>query len=315
MHLISDIQNISNHFAQGCCLTIGNFDGVHFGHKKLLEQTRAHAARLKVPATVLTFWPHPLQVLAGSHAPALITTREQRASLLGNYGIDICLDLTFNREFSAQSAEEFIKNILVPIKTAELIIGYDFSLGKLRQGTAEILGQLGLKYGFSVEQISPVIINDAIVSSTRIRTLIRKGHVWEAYELLGHFFSIQGIVTKGHGRGQGLGFPTANIEAKGSLLPLLGVYASLVQVKEQLFHAVTNIGYNPTFNNESISIESFLLDADVNLYGENIKLSFVQFLREEQRFDNICDLKKQITLDIQLARQILGATIKNPCAI
>jgi len=305
MYIISDIQNIKDYFAQGCCLTIGNFDGVHLGHKKLLEKTCRHATAKKIPSTVLTFWPHPLQVLAGSHAPPLITTREQRLGLLKSFGIDICLDLTFNREFAAQSPEEFIKNILVPIKTSELIIGYDFSIGKLRQGTAEILAQLGEKYGFSVEQIPPVIINGAIVSSTRIRNLIRTGNVWEAYKLLDHFFTIQGMVTKGHGRGHGLGFPTANIYAEDILLPHLGVYASLVQVKEQIFPAVTNVGYNPTFNNDSISIESFLLDADVNLYGENIEVSFVQFLRDEKRFSDIDALKKQIALDIQLTKQIL----------
>lgn len=307
MYTISNTQYIVGCFDKGCCLTIGNFDGVHFGHKKLLEKTCTQASLHGKPAAVLTFWPHPLQVLAGSHAPPLITTREKRTSLLASFGIDVCLDLPFDREFAAQSPEEFIKNILVPIGTSELIIGYDFSLGKLRQGTAEILSVLGQKYGFSVDQIPPVIINGAIVSSTRIRNLIRNGQVWEAYELLGHFFSVQGLVIKGHGRGHGLGFPTANISPNACLLPHLGVYATWVRANGQMYHAVTNIGYNPTFNNESISIESFLLEVDVNLYGEDIEVNFVQFLRNEQRFDSIDALKDQIALDIQLANQILNS--------
>lgn len=297
--------------AQGSCVTIGNFDGVHMGHRALIQRTCQKALHKNMPGVVLTFWPHPLRVLAGKHAPPLLTSRAQRARLLDKLGLDICLELPFDRDLAALSPEHFVQQVLLPLHTRHLVVGYDFSLGKGRVGTVEVLEELGQRYDFDVEQLAPVILQDAVVSSTRIRDLLRQGEVWEARTLLGRCHSISGTVQHGHGRGEGLGFPTANLspaslEDPDLLLPRRGVYATWVSVQGVPYPAVTNVGINPTFDGDKVCVESFLLDTKVDLYDQEIKVSFVLRLRAEIRFPDVATLVARIHQDVALARQVLS---------
>lgn len=306
MFTLSSVRDLPALCAQGTCVTIGNFDGVHMGHRALIQRTCQKALHTGLPCTVLTFWPHPLRVLAGKHAPPLLTSRVQRTRLLEHLGVQVCLELPFDRPLAALTPEEFVQQVLAPLQTRQLVVGYDFSLGKGRVGTAEVLNHLGQHYGFEVEQLAPVILQDAVVSSTRIRDLIRQGEVWEARTLLGRFHSISGTVLHGHGRGEGLGFPTANLSASDVLLPRPGVYATWVNVQGVPHAAVTNVGYNPTFDGDKISVESFLLDTRIDLYGQEIKVSFVLHLRDEIRFPDVASLCARIEQDVALARQVLN---------
>lgn len=306
MFSLSSVGDIPPLCARGTCVTIGNFDGVHMGHRALIQRTCQKALHTNLPCTVLTFWPHPLRVLAGKHAPPLLTSRARRRLLLERMGVQVCLELPFDRPLAALTPEEFVQQTLVPLRTRQLVVGYDFTLGKGRAGTAEVLAALGRTHGFEVEQLAPVILQDAVVSSTRIRDLIRQGEVWEAHNLLGRFHSIDGTVMHGHGRGEGLGFPTANLPASDVLLPRLGVYATWVNVQGIPHAAVTNVGFNPTFDGDNISVESFLLDTTVDLYGQDIKVSFVLRLRDEIRFPNAEALCARIHHDVALARQVLS---------
>lgn len=293
--------------AHDVCATIGNFDGVHIGHRVLIARTRYMAARRNMLNMVVTFWPHPLSVLAGRHTPPQLTTREQRRLLLERLGVNILLELPFTRELAACTPETFLRELLMPMGLAELVIGYDFSLGKGRAGNYDVLKALGERLGFGVEQVPPVIVNGAVVSSTRVRDLLQKGDVWELRPLLGRFHFLSGAIIHGYGRGEGLGFPTANLEVPDVLLPRRGVYAAWADCGDAIRPAVTNIGVNPTFGNDRVSVESFLPDTDINLYNRQINLHFVQRLRDEQRFASVEELKARIARDVDLARRILAS--------
>ena len=261
-----------------------------------------------VPSVVVTFCPHPLQVLAGSHAPALITDYEKKLDLLEAIGVDLVLMLEFTRDFAALDPEEFVKTILCDkLNMKELVVGYDYAFGKGRKGNFELLSMLGEKYGYSIERLEPVIINDAIVSSTRIRDLIKAGNVWDVYPLMDRFYVIRGTVIHGMDRGgKLLGFPTANMRVRDDLHPKPGVYATWAELDGTAYKAVTNIGYNPTFGNDEISVETFILDFDQDIYGWELRLNFVARMRDEKKFSGLDELIAQITSDVSLARQLLS---------
>ena len=290
----------------GCFVTIGNFDGLHMGHRHLLARTRQKAEECRMPCVVVSFWPHPLRVLAAAHAPPLLISREQRLGLFRHQGMDLCLELPFTPALAALTPEEFVREALVPLNAKELVVGYDFSLGKKRAGNAAVLAALGKKYGFALEQLDPVIVGDAVVSSTRVRDLLRSGRVWEARVLLGRFHSIAGPVLHGRAVGAGLGFPTANLAVPVNILPKDGVYACRMRTEEAVWPAVTNVGVKPTFGALERTVESFLLDADCDLYGKNVELAFVQRLRDEQRFNSPEELRLRIAQDVELARAVLA---------
>jgi riboflavin kinase/FMN adenylyltransferase len=256
---------------------------------------------------VISFWPHPLRVLAEAHAPPLLISREQRLSLFRNQGVDLCLELPFTPALAALSPEEFTRGTLVPLNARELVVGYDFSLGRKRTGNAAVLAALGGEYGFALEQLDPVMAGDAVVSSTRVRDLLHAGRVWEARALLGRFHSIVGEVVHGRAVGAGLGFPTANLAAPENILPKDGVYACRMQVEDAVWPAVTNVGGKPTFGTHDRIVESFLLDADLDLYGKQVELAFVRRLRDEQRFNGPEELRLRIAQDVELARAVLAA--------
>jgi riboflavin kinase/FMN adenylyltransferase len=292
----------------GACVTIGNFDGVHIGHQRLIARVRDRGASLGLPSVVITFEPHPLRFFTGRKTPPFITLHPHRVELIRSLGIDHLLCLEFNQELASMSPEDFVRRILVEgLHTRELIIGYDYAFGKGRKGNYSLLTALGQEWGFAVEQMEPVMVDQAIVSSTRIRDLVEAGDVWGARTLLGRFYRVSGQVVHGQNRGgRLLGFPTANVHLVDELFPKTGVYCCWADLDGHIHQAVANIGYNPTFGNEVLSVEVHILDLQADLYGRELKVHFVQRLRGERKFSGLDELKAQIAKDIALGRTILA---------
>ncbi|WP_243439267.1 bifunctional riboflavin kinase/FAD synthetase [Fundidesulfovibrio soli] len=293
----------------GCCLTIGNFDGVHVAHQKLLARTRERAKALNVVSLALTFEPHPRSVLLGKNDPPRLTTPEVKLELIAATGIEACMVLAFTRAFAALEPQDFVRDCLVrELGMRELIIGHDWAFGKGRKGDYNTLSALGRELGFAVERLGPVLVDDAVVSSTRIRDMLGAGDVWDAKPLLGRFHKVRGEVIHGADRGgKLLGFPTANVNAQGQLLPMGGVYAVWVTRGEDVWAGVANLGTNPTFGGGALSVEAHIFDYAGDLYGKEVDLHFVQRLRAEKKFSGIDELKARIAEDVRLAKRILAA--------
>lgn len=290
-------------------ITIGNFDGVHLGHQALVQRTLELCAARGLESVLVTFWPHPRSVLGGELTHTPLSTRAERFAQMERLGVRNILELEFTRELASLEPESFVRDFLLPLAPRELIVGHDFTLGKGRSGHPELLQSLGLKYGFGVEQVVAVLSDGKPISSSRLRLLLSGGEVAQARNLLGRPYAISGLVKHGQGRGKGLGFPTANLDGATTLLPANGVYATRVRLAERLFDAVTNIGHKPTFGGERLTVESFLLDAEGDFYGQELRLEFLGRLRGEQRFASAAALSRQINADVALARQLLA---KNP---
>lgn len=307
MHCVSRPEQIGG-LENGSCVTIGNFDGVHVGHQRLLGRVRDRALQLGLPSVVITFEPHPLRFFTGRKTPPFITLPEQKTELITQLGIDHLLCLEFNAALAAMPPEEFVRRILVEgLHVRELIIGYDYAFGKGRSGNYALLGRLGQELGFEVEQLEPVLMDQTIVSSTRIRDLVEAGDVWAARPLLGRFYRVSGTVVHGQNRGgRLLGFPTANMHLNDELFPKTGVYCCWAEVDGDVHPAVANIGYNPTFGNEVLSVEVHILDLHADLYGKPMHVHFVQRLRGEKKFSGLDELKAQIAKDVALGRIVLS---------
>jgi len=295
----------------GACITIGNFDGVHIGHQQLIARTREKARARGLESVVLTFEPHPERVLVGPDTPPFITLLEQKLELIGALGAEVTVVMEFTRQLAALSPEQFVRLYLVEcLNCRELVIGYDYAFGKGRKGNYEVLRALGGQYGFGVERLGPVMLDGAVVSSTRIRDLVQAGKVWEAMPLLGRFYIVKGEVVHGRNRGgRLLGFPTANLKLVDELFPATGVYAVWAEVAGQIHPAVANIGYNPTFGNTALSVEVHILDFSGDLTGQTLRIHFVQRLRSEQKFSGLDELRARIGQDIQIGRQILSSSL------
>ena len=295
-------------------LTIGNFDGIHLGHRAIMETIIERARLLDGEAVVLTFDPHPRKVLQPDRAPSLLATREQKLEALEAIGIDVVILQPFDLEFAKTSPEDFVRNIVFAgIGPAEVFVGYDFHFGRDREGSMAALSEIGARLGFSVTIIPEIRINDRDVNSTRIRSLLAEGEVEEAANLLGRPFSVRSIVLEGDRRGRTLGFPTANLAPENEILPAVGVYAGEVRVfrdgsaADDRYSAVINVGQRPTFYKEGrLLAEAHLLDFDGDLYGLPVELSFRHRLRQEQKFPGPEELKVQIAADIECARRKLG---------
>jgi riboflavin kinase / FMN adenylyltransferase len=293
---------------EGACVTIGNFDGVHLGHQKLMRRVRDKARMRKLKSVVVTFDPHPLRVILGRKTPPFITMTDQKLELISAQGIDFTLCLRFTLDMAALEPEEFVRTYLVEgLNTKELLVGYDYAFGKNRKGNFEVLRSLGEVYGYNAEQMEPVLVEGAVVSSTRIRDMIQAGTVWEVHPLLGRFYRISGTVIHGRNRGgKLLGFPTANIQLTDELFPKPGVYAVWTEAGGHIHPAVANIGFNPTFENKALSVEVHILDFKKDIYGQTINVHFVQRLRDEKKFGSLEDLIGQIRKDIDVGRTILS---------
>jgi riboflavin kinase/FMN adenylyltransferase len=288
-------------------VTLGNFDGIHLGHQKIFERVKTETSRMGGESVVITFEPHPLKVLSPESCLTLLTPFRRKILLIEQSGMDVLLCIEFTKTFSEMSPSDFVKNILVEkVGAQKVIVGFNYHFGKNKKGNPQILKQIGSLFNLQVEIIDSLIIEETMVSSSKIRELIKNGQVEKASKLLGRHYSILGKVIEGAKRGHLLGFPTANLEISEELTPLPGVYAVEVLWKRQSFKGVANVGWNPTFQTEGegkISSEVYILDFNENIYGEEIQIDFVRRIRDEARFDSIAQLITQIQKDIEWAQE------------
>ena len=299
----SELQQITTPLPNAV-LTIGNFDGIHLGHRNLFERVQERARSRKGTSVVVTFNPHPVRVLKPSKAPRQIVSDDFKVELIFGYGIEVVVSIPFTKEFSQTPAETFVRDILVKrIGMKEIVVGYDYSFGKKREGNIHLLKKMGEELDFRVYVHPPVTIGSHLVSSTRIRELISSGAMEEAKLLLGRPFSLSGTVIAGKGIGRSLlGFPTANLNPKENLIPQRGVYVVRAETPFGTYFGVTNVGFNPTFAGKHIVIESYLFDFDENLYNKPIKIFFLKRIRGERAFPGPEALKSQIEKDIEQAK-------------
>lgn len=290
-------------------MTLGNFDGVHLGHRELFRQTVRRARQVKARSVVYTFEPHPLKVLAPDRAPLLLNTLAEKERLIAASHIDQLIRAPFTPEVASLKAEDFVRDTLVALlRVKYLIVGYDYAFGRGREGDSAFLSEQGLKYGFGVDILQPVCTDGQPYSSTRIRQMIASGDVHGVIALLGRHYTFEGNVVPGEQRGRKLGYPTANLVTEKEQLPAVGVYAVKVRHREQEYGGVVNIGRRPTFGAGKQTIEVHLLDYTGDLYGETLRLYFIERLRDEQSFSDVEALKKTISSDILRCRQQLEST-------
>ena len=289
-------------------MALGNFDGLHRGHMKIIDRVRRRAGERGGTPAAMTFDPHPSRVLRPDKAPQLLMTGAQKLEALGRAGMHGVAVVRFTHELSAWDPERFVRTVLVEwLHVAEVWVGANFLFGHDRAGTFSVLRSLGARYGFRAEKIDPVRYKDFVVSSTRVRRLLTEGRVDEAAALLGHHFFIDGTVTRGAGRGRELGFPTANLCTDNELVPPSGVYATLVTVDGVVHRSITNIGVRPTFGDvDRQVIETHLFGVERDLYGGTLRLSFVQRLRDERAFPDVDALRAQIEADCRAAERLFG---------
>ena len=305
MSIIYDLKELERPL-KNPVLTIGNFDGVHKGHLALFDKLKERARVIGGQSAVLTFEPHPIRVVKPGNGPPLITPIKQKLNLISDAGIDVIICISFTLQFAAISAHDFVQDILIDkIGIKEIVVGYDYTFGHKRQGNITLLQEIGDKLGFIVHVVEPIRFDHTLVSSTSVRKLVQEGNLSEAKKLLGRNYQIWGKVIKGKNRGgRLLGFPTANLQLIDELVPKVGVYAVSVVLDDKAYYGVANIGYNPTFGNNALSVEIHLLDFSGDLLGKTIKVNFLHFLRDEKTFKSIQELSDQIAQDIQQAREL-----------
>jgi riboflavin kinase / FMN adenylyltransferase len=289
-------------------LALGNFDGLHRGHMKIIDRVRRRAGERAGTPAAMTFDPHPPRVLRPDKAPALLMTKEQRLEALSRSGMQGVAVVRFTHELSQWDPETFVRTVLVEwLRVVEVWVGANFLFGHDREGNYTVLRTLGARYGFRAEKIDAVRYKDFVVSSTRVRRLVSEGRVDEAGALLGHHYFIDGSVARGAGRGRELGYPTANLSTANELLPPSGVYATTVTLDGVVHPSVTNIGMRPTFGDvDRPVVETHILEECAELYDRTLRLSFVQRLRDERAFPDVDALRAQIDADCRGARRLFG---------
>ena len=312
MKIIDRLENISQPF-KNAVITIGNFDGVHIGHQALFHEVIERAADIDGTSIAMTFEPHPLRVLQKNSLPPLITVYEQKNELIERTGIDVLICIPFTREFASLSAEAFIKDLLVAkIGMRVIVVGKDYTFGRNREGNLSVLKSYASELGYEVIVAEWIKAEREVadrISSTKIRELIMAGEVEPARKMLGRHYQIRGLVVKGRDRGgKLLGIPTANINLQDELCPKTGIYAVTVEYNQRLYKGVANIGYSPTFDDHQFTVEVHLLNFSENIYGQKIRVNFIQRIRNEKKFVGIADLKEQIHQDIKTAHKILAAS-------
>lgn len=289
------------------CLAIGAFDGLHKGHQLIINQAIKEAQKNDYPAAVLSFYPHPLEAIAGKTPPPSIVSRRQKISILDKMGVDYYFEQEFNQNFAQLNAEEFINKILLGnLNVNTIVVGDDFRFAHKNEGNVEILSRMGELHGFQTKVISQLHASDDRISSTRIRNLLKKGKINKAQKLLGRPYQVCGQVVHGKKRGRKLGFPTANLSLETNYaLPPEGVYAVKVYHGKQEYIGAANIGYNPTFNNQNISFEIYILDYEGDLYGQRLCVDIKEFIRSEKDFASKEKLIEQMQKDILYTRRLL----------
>ncbi len=288
-------------------LTLGNFDGVHLGHREIFRRVVDKAQELEGTAVVVTFEPHPLRFLAPEKAPLQLNTAEEKIRLLAASCIDLLVVLNFTRQLAEMPAELFVRDILVrKLGVKHMIVGYDYAFGRNRQGDTKFLAEQARIHNFTLEILEPIRAEQQAHSSTAIRKILQEGRVAEAVKILGRNFTLDGEVVHGEGRGRKLGFPTANLITQKEILPRDGVYAVKVKWRNQYYDGVINIGCRPTFAAEAPTLEIHLIDFKGDLYGERLRIYFVDRLRDELRFSTVEALKDAVAEDIARARDLLA---------
>ncbi len=285
-------------------LALGNFDGLHRGHRKILDRVRRVASERGATPVVMTFDPHPPRVVRPDKAPPLLMTKAQKLEAIAAAGMHGTAIVRFTPELSRWEPETFVRAVLVEwLHVSEVWVGANFLFGRDRAGTFTLLRSLGARFGFNAEKIDPVRYKDFVVSSTRVRRLVNEARVDEAGALLGHQYFIDGTVVHGDQRGRTIGFPTANLATDNELLPPFGVYATTVTFEGSVYPSITNIGVRPTVDHSGrVSIETHLFDFDRDIYGATVRLGFVQRLRDERAFESLDALRAQIEADSGRAR-------------
>ena len=301
------LENVS---LKGAWLSIGSFDGVHIGHRKIIEKITAGAHAQGAPAVVLTFYPHPDVVLHGPRQSFYLTDPEEKAELLGELGIDAVITHPFNHQIADIEAKEFITSVFEHVSFTQLLVGYDFALGHDRKGDRSQLWQIGQVMGFGVQVVEAEQADDEVVSSTRIRNLLDAGEMEHANRLLARPHRVSGLVVKGEGRGSKMGIPTINLAiAKEHVVAGAGVYVCRAFLDDQVYGGVVNVGVRPTFEVGPVAprVEAHLLDFEGNIYGKEVQLDFLKRLRPEKKFNSVDDLVTQIHRDIEIGREVLKA--------
>lgn len=297
-------------FTQNSFVTLGAFDGIHFGHRQIISRLISEAKTNGGVSVLITFNPHPQEVIQKGPAEfRLLTTLTEKLSVLKQTGIDRILVLPFTRDFSELSPEDFIEKVLAgKIGVKKIWLGYDHGFGRNRQGSARLLEEFGTRLGFSVETVQPQEKDGVVVSSTGIRNLIREGRIREANQLLGYEYSLSGIVSRGDRIGRTIGFPTANIfpENPRKLLPSNGVYIVGIVIRGILYDGICNIGFRPTYNGRELKTEVHILDYSEDIYGLPVCVRFLERLRDEKKFSGSDELRSQIKLDETIARAWLA---------
>jgi len=288
-------------------LALGNFDGLHRGHLKIIERVRRGAAEHGGTPMAMTFDPHPPRVVRPDKAPPLLMTKAQRLEALHRAGIACVAVVRFTHELSEWAPDTFVRTVLAEwLRVSEVWVGANFLFGHGRSGNFSLLRTLGQQYGFRADKIDPVRYKDFVVSSTRIRRLVTEARMDEAGALLGHPYYLDGTIVEGRKRGATIGFPTANMVTENELIPPQGVYATTTAIDGVVHAGVTNIGVRPTFNETEPTIETHLLRYSGDLYGRRVRLSFVQRLRDERRFDSVDALRAQIEADQRRADRLFS---------
>jgi len=308
-HSINDFQSTKK-----TILTLGTFDGVHIGHKKILERITQNTENGKYESLVLTFFPHPRMVLQEKSEIKLLNTITEKTQLLEASGIENLIVHPFDESFSRLKAEEFVSSILVDkFQIQKIIIGHDHRFGRNRTANIDDLIAFGTEYGFEVEQISAEEIQDVSVSSTKIRKALNEGNMDLANEYLGYHYFLNGTVVKGKQLGRTIGFPTANIHIaeEYKLIPKIGVYVVKAVVNQETVYGMMNIGFNPTVNGEKQTIEVHLFNFDKDIYDQNIEVSLLHYIREEQKFESLEALKSRLNQDQTEALAFINSSLKN----
>jgi riboflavin kinase/FMN adenylyltransferase len=305
MQILKNVTDFPS-FPTKTSVAIGNFDGVHLGHKKILKVLTDEAEYKDLLPIVLTFSPHPKKVV-GKGKIHMLQSMNQRLKEINRFPIHAVLILNFDRKLASRTASDFIENIVLnPLKAQEIIVGENFCFGRNREGCIDSLIQLAQKLGFRVRSIPPVSVGGVVVSSSNIRKLLWEGEVEKSATLLGRFYEIEGAVIKGKSRGKRLGFPTANIQTSNEITPG-GVFLSEVNLDGKNYPSITNIGIRPTFHHKEMNIETYILNFDANLYGKKIRICFLKRIRDEINFDTPEALTKQIQKDIQVAEAFFSS--------
>ena len=306
MQIVREIENFKPG-AEPIYLALGNFDGLHKGHQKLINEAVAAARNDNGIAAAFVFEPHPIKVLFPERAPKLLVTAQHKAELMEKLGLNLLIYNSFTLAISKCTPEEFVQNILInKLNITQAFAGFNYTFGHRGTGTPELLQELGKKHGFGVKIIPPVEVNGQVVSSSLIRKALDAGDIKQSRAMLGYDPMLEGQVIEGEQKGRTIGFPTANLGVSSELnVPGKGVYAARAQIGDGIFQAVVNIGSKPTFHEEyPISIEAHLIDFHDDIYGEKMRLFFIDKIRDERRFNNVEELVGQITRDRDRAKQI-----------